>query len=576
MSFAVAIGLGLLGLALIPSVMELISAVDGRGAYFFNSAAGQSPVFDRFILLVADDEGRERIIVLSIIGFLLAVALAPTRMEKARLLGTFLFVAVVVLLYVGVDSLLDDVITRKSPSYDYLRPFNNIGKILGFKVDVKDRRSFPNLIAVILFIIGFVLLRLGRKPGGLLAVGLGLTVPLLQCVAGSAWLSDIYLGSLPIAFAVSALAVETPFIKVLGKLTDGAAAGMDQGGTLLRGLGPVWRHRRLYWRSQNVFHLEVAVKRFVAKELPAILYPDNPAPEGTVHLEVPLGGLRSVVRIATLGEKRVVLRAYPLNRRHEAIQHCNASTFLAKHQIRTPAILKFVNEPRKYGVLFVLEEFVQGRTRRARDLSNADITAVATELARMHNVTAGLWGPLDVPRIEDYAAVLLRRADRQIAKVGRGVIASGRTAELAEIQRWFHSWKKELETVRNFSLVHGKLHRDNCLFEEDGRFCLLDTTTLEWGMGASDLVVVQQSLCGGVSELVEQLQREYFAQLTPANAELCQRFLLFYEALYWLGNVQKTTKRLGRVNQRNPSKTLTHGTYAWASLRALILKYPRH
>lgn len=572
---ALAIGLALMGLALIPSVMDLISYIDGHGAYFFNSAAGQSPVFDRLVLLVADDEGRERIITLAVVGFLIAVALAPTRMEKARLLGSFLFIAVVVLLYVGVDSLLDDVITRRSPSYGYLKPFNNIGKILGFKVDVKSRRSFPNLIAVILFIIGFVLLRLGRRRGALLSLGLAFTVPLLLCVAGAAWLSDIYLGSLPIAFAVSALAVETPFNKVLGKFTDGAAAGMDQGGRFLRSLGPMWRHRRLYWRSQNVFHVEVAVKRFAAKELPTIMYADAAVPAGDVQLQIPLGGLRSVVRIASLGEEKVVLRAYPLNRRHEALQHCNACVFLTEHGIRSPAIRKFINEPRRYGALFVVEEYVEGHTRRHGELTDADLAAVATELAKMHNVTSGMWGPLDVPRIEDYAAVLLRRVDKQLATAARGAVVGGRTAELTEIQRWFHSWKAELDSVRTFNLVHGKLHRDNCLFEEDGRFCLLDTTTLEWGMGGSDLIVVQQSLCGGVPELVEKLQQVYFEHLTPAHGQLCRQFLLLHEALYWLANVQKHTKRLSRTNQRSPSRTLTHGAYSWASLRALILKHPR-
>lgn len=572
---AVVVCLGVLALAAIPAVMQLLQFVDGQAAYAFNRVAGVSPVFDRFVLLIADEDGRERVVTLAAVWFLIAVWRAPTRIDKSRLLGTFFYVALVLVLYFLVDSLLDDVIERKSPSMEFLQPFNNIGKILDNKVDVTNRRTFPNQEAIILFTLGFMLLRLGRRRGAIWALACGMTVPLLLCVAGLSWVTDIYLGALPISFLVSAIAVETPFKSVHGSMVELAAAGIDEAVRMSRGLVPMWRHRRLYWLSQNVFHMEVAVKRFATRELPRVLDPHKEFADEIPQVEVPLGGLRSVVRIATLGNRKAVVRAYPINRRFEAQQHYNASMILTKHGIRVPAILDYVDNPRRFGALFIVEEFVDGVSKRAEQLTDADIEAIAAEIARLHSVKAEMWGPLDSPRTEDLANVLLRRIDKQLSRVARGPVLTGQQAHVARVREWFASWRGELEAMQEFCLVHSKLHRENCLFEEDGRFCLLDTTTMEWGIGASDLVVVHYSQCGGREELIEKLDAAYFEKLNDREREHCQRMLPLLEATFFLGQVQKTTKRIARTHKQPVGDSLEKGVHWWHLLLSVVERNPR-
>lgn len=572
---AVAICLGVLAAAAIPAVMQLLQFVDGQAAYAFNRVAGMSPVFDRFVLLVADEDGRERVVALAAVWFFIAVWRAPTRIDKSRLLGTFFYVTLVLVLYFLVDSLLDDVIERKSPSMEFLQPFNDIGKILDNKVDVTNRRTFPNQEAIILFTLGFMLLRLGQRRGAIWSLACGMTVPLLLCVAGLSWVTDIYLGALPIAFLVSAIAVETPFKSVHGSMVELAAAGIDESVRMGRGLVPMWRHRRLYWISQNVFHMEVAVKRFAARELPAVLDPDKKLADQKPHVEVPLGGLRSVVRITTLGDKKAVVRAYPINRRFEAQQHYNASMILTKHGIRVPAILDYVDNPRRFGALFIVEEFVDGVSKRADELTEENLEAIAAEMARLHSVKAEMWGPLESPRTEDLANVRLRRIDKQLSRVARGPILTGQQAHVAQVRQWFASWRKELESMQEFCLVHGKLHRENVLFERDGRFCLLDTTTMEWGIAASDLVVVHYSQCGGREDLIEKVNAAYLERLNDEERERCLRVLPLFRAMYFLGQVQKTTKRIARTHKQPVGDSLKKGVHWWHLLMGVVEKNPR-
>lgn len=568
--FALTVGVVLLVLSLIPTVSQTIEAVDQRAAVWFNSGAGVSPVFDRFVLLFADDDGQERIAVLAVIWFLIMVWRAPTRLEKSRLLGMLLFLIVVLVPYFLIDSLLDDVIERKSPSIEFLNPFNDIGKILDHGgVDLTDKRSFPNATGMILLTIGFVLVRLKHTRGGLVALALGLTLPLLHCVAGLSWVTDIYLGALPLSFLVSAVAVETPFRRVFGSLVESSAAGFDQAERFGRSIGPMWRHRKLYWSSQNVLHMEVAVKRFVSHDLRAIIDPDKRHPDEEITLEVPLSGLRSVVRIVALGPVKSVLRAYPLSARYDADQHFRASTLLQKNGIRVPAIYHRTESARKYGAIFLVEEFIDGSCKQPEELTDDDIKAAAVELANLHQVRSEVWGPITAPRTEDFGTVVLRRVDRQLNQFSKGTAVRDHH-QIARVRAWIYQWREQLSSVRYFSLIHGKLHRENCIFETSGRFCLLDITTLEWGISASDLVTVHYSQCGNQPDLTARFDRAYYAELPPEEAETSRRFLPLFEALHCISQITKYRKRLGRGHKRHPGDAIKKEAHWWNHLVELV------
>ncbi len=569
--FAVLLCGVLLGLSLAPGTSDWIELNDQRAALWFNDLAGASPVFDRIVLLVADDdEGTEGLVALAAVWFLSTLWLAPTRVAKARLLGTFFFIVAVLVPYFMLDSILDDVIERKSPSMEFLKPFNDLGKLLDYNVDLTDKRSFPNIDAMIMFTIGFLLLRLGRRHGGIVALGLGATVPVLLCVAGLAWVSDIFLGSLPLSILVSAIALETPFARLFEGLVDASAAGIDEGERMLRNFYPIWRHRRLYWLSQKASHMEVAVKRFTRRDIPTILDKKGRYAAEVPSLTVPLGGLRSVIRIVSMGPLKAVIRAYPLNQRGDAEQHFRASTLLAQHEVRVPEIYHRTDSPKDYGALFIVEEFIEGCSKKPSQITPDEFVAAAKELARLHQLTSQTWGPVDQPRTEDFANVLLRRLERQVGQLVRGSISGVDQASVGLVRRWFQNWQQDLFAVTNFSLIHGKLHRDNCMFETGGGFCLLDVTTLEWGIPAVDLVQVHHSLCGDRPELIAQFDAAYYNETSETEAAKRLHFVALFEAMYCVGQISKHRKRMARGFKSGKGVGVAKSALWWRRLMDIV------
>lgn len=565
--FALTICLALVILNLVPAISSLVQHLDQVCARSLNQLVGLNPILDRLMVLIVDNDGQERIILLVVAWFLVGLWFAPSRLEKSRQMALLLFCTITLSIYFLLDGLLDDIITRDSPSIHFLRPgFRDLQKFVDTNIDVTDRRSFPNVMGMILFTLGFILLRMGKRFTAWTTLALAATLPLMCVIVGMTWLTDVYLGALPISFLISALAVETRFFKLHNRLLDLSAAGFDQAERFGRSLRPMWKHRRLYWISQNVFHVEVAVKRFTHKEIPALLDPKSELAGESPRLEVPLGGLRSVVRIASLGPRKAVIRAYPLNRRFELEQHAAAARKLHKHNVRAPQILHELDNPYTYGALFLVEEFVEGESKRPEELTDENIASAAQQLAQLHNISQEVWGPLAQPRTEEYGNVLMRRIDRQLGQVERGAVLKGQQVNSAKVRAWFGRWRDQLNAVKTFSLVHGKLHRENGVFGPDGQFCFLDVTTSEWGIAASDLIQVHSSQCGNQPELVRQFDDVYFASLNTDIAAINRELLPLYEALFSLGQVAKYTKRLSRVKKRQVGDAINKGMHWWQRL----------
>jgi aminoglycoside phosphotransferase (APT) family kinase protein len=366
------------------------------------------------------------------------------------------------------------------------------------------------------------------------------------------------------------MALETPFRRLHGSLVDLSAAGFDQGERFGRSLLPIWRHRKQYWTSQNVLHMEVAVKRFVSRELPNILDKHKQYSDRTVSLEVPLSGLRSVVRIVALGPLKAVLRAYPLSARYDADQHYRASTLLHKHGVRVPAIYHRTESPKKYGAIFLVEEFIEGCSKEPDDLTVGDISTAAAELARLHQVKSEVWGPITAPRTEDYGTVVMRRVERHLTSMSRGTSSRNQQDLIPQLRSWFNGWRDSLAEIREFALIHGKLHRENCLFETSGRFCLLDITTLEWGIASEDLVTVHFSQCGDQPELIAKFDAAYYAALPSEDADRSRSFIPFFTALHCISQIIKYRKRLSRGQKQHPGDAIKKEIHWWNRLRTIV------
>jgi len=568
---AVALCVTLLVLAIIPPVSHAIQHTDLWLEMQLNRAAGITPVFDQMLLFVADEDGRERLLGLVIIWFLFQLWRTEDRAVRARKLGTLMFIIVTMVAFFVIEDFMDDVVERRSPSY-VIHPFRNIKQIHHWDVDIKDKRSFPSSEAMVLFMVGFTLLRLGQKKGGGVAMVAGLTLPLGKCITGGTWPTDIYLGSLPLAMLTTAFTVDTQFARLHGFLTDLAAAALDQSEKFFRDIRLIARERRHWWLSQRVFHMEVAVKRFASRELPKIMGCED-VKTRDIQLFVPLGGLKSIVRIATCGDWRAVLRAYPSSRQLEAEQHCSAARILEQHNIRAPRLLQFCGNNGKYGALFVIEEFVDGRAPDPENISHEDIEAIATELARLHSVKNRSWGPISLSRVEDFANVTLRRAEKQLSQACRCCAANNYASCSRDIEKWLRQWKTPLSELKEFSLVHGKLHRDNCVFElKSGRFCLLDNTTLEWGLPAVDLVQVCQSVFANNFSLTELFYGSYFSKINQDDVARVKRFVPLYSVLFEIAQIAKYAKREGRSPAKSNAaqKAETH----WKILMDYVQRNP--
>lgn len=566
---AVLLCTSILLLGFIPQVSSAVLALDQAAAIRLNSFVGQSPVLDYVIRFVADDEGHDRLFVAVLLA--MAVILWQTRSFNHRIarFSTFLFLLLLMAATLAANDYLEDVIGRRSPSMT-MRDFLDVERLYKWDLDLTDKHTFPSDEALLFYLPGFILLRMGKTLSGVLLLLAGTILPLGICIFGISWLSDIYLGSAPIAFLLSAVAVETPVFNLRRWIEERTGSAVDQAGMLLPRWKPLLAYGRRVYTSQNVFHMEAAIKRYASEELPKLLEMQQTDEALPIRIEVPLGGLQSIVRIVTIGARKVVLRAYPLTQRQAAERHRSAAELLSSYGIRVPVLYTFTDERSKYFAWFLLEEYVEGTCPRARDLTDQQIQVAASELARLHMVLSSRWGAVDATRSENYSDVLLRRAQKRLSASH----AFGRDSDYQENQQkilqWFRAWRPFLDQQEEYHLIHGKLHRENALFTNDGAYCLLDYTTLEWGMPAEDVVTVHTSLCEGDPDVIARFDNAYFSRLPAAVAERQMKLIPFFEAYMVLSHLSKFTKRMNRRSGKQKTAMGTQRLRAQVSLLELV------
>ena len=88
-------------------------------------------------------------------------------------------------------------------------------KVYGFDVKVGNRDSFPSGHAAAYFFFGFMAFWHHRGMYYLL-LSMAVVLPIGRVMTEAHWPSDIYLGSVPLALLLSALAHETRLYRVFG------------------------------------------------------------------------------------------------------------------------------------------------------------------------------------------------------------------------------------------------------------------------------------------------------------------------------------------------------------------------
>ncbi|MBX7246820.1 MAG: phosphotransferase, partial [Candidatus Sumerlaeaceae bacterium] len=280
------------------------------------------------------------------------------------------------------------------------------------------------------------------------------------------------------------------------------------------------------------------------KELIPLLGLDEKSP---VKIELAFGGARSLVRFATIADRKFALRAYPVSRRAEAISHRDASALLSCHGILVPTILHYFDNPRNYGAVFLVEEFVDGIEKSGDALQPDDIRQIATELARLHSIHSSQWGPFDALRSGEMGTTLFTRIKRQISQLRRAGALTG-SQDAVKLIDWFQHWVPALNSLPHYSLTHGKIRPGNGLFLPDGRFCLLDTATLEWGIGARDVAKLFRKVFLDDKAKAEFFLAAYLPGLEDSDRTLFHHFQTFFELHTSVTDLAMKSERLDRYS----------------------------
>jgi membrane-associated phospholipid phosphatase len=539
LNFAVILVLALLVVAAIPPVNREIVSFDRTAALSLNRMLGDSPVLDTIVAAFADRYAHVYLLLFTIAAFAVYVAVADSRPDRARRLALLLFLTAAGVLALLADGILDEIVRRPGPTYVMGDELKRPGRLLMSEhIDTTTHESFPSTHGMYFFLLGFILLRLGHRFGAIFILG-GIVVPLAKCMVGRHWVTDVYLGALPLAFLLSALAVETRFVGLLGSLQQASLLAFEKLAVRLRQYKYIF-DGSLRWETQNVFLLESAIKRYIRSELPVRI---GVSKNSATAISMPLDGVRSIVRFVSYGARKVVLRVYPISRRVEAESHRTASEMLHRLGVRTPALLDYCSRPKGYRVIFLVEEFVEGESRSGRDLTSADLHGLAIEMARMHSIHNDRWGPVDAERSDSYFEHLMSRVDRSIA-IARAGQHEGFAEDEMKLRQWFLGWRPFFESHPGFTLTHGKMHSKNGLFGTDGRYCFLDFTTLEWTLAERDLVRVYHSICEDLEPAIATFNEAYLAALPASDAKHAGRFMAFFEALHHLTAILNRSKRM--------------------------------
>jgi aminoglycoside phosphotransferase (APT) family kinase protein len=521
---------------LLPQTYALVRRADISCAFRLNQIIGKSPVFDRLLTYVADEDGRERLYLLVLIFSGIHVWRAKNRRDRGRRLSMLLFIACIVGGAILFERALDESYMRSSPSY-VIRPFRNIKDIYKWDIDVKDHRSFPSSEGMVLLLAGFLMLRMRARWAWMVLLA-GLTLPIGGCMVGRTWVSDLYLGALPMSFLVSALAMQTFVGKLHTLLYEQTLAVMD--------------HAHIYWRrykyvlrpaqvrnSRNVFTVEATVKQYLIKGLPVALGHPELRPE---HVEAPLGGRRTLVRVVTFRGQKLLLRAYPVGTHHEAEVHHHAAQLLEEHGVRVPHVIHHTEQPFRGGVVFLVEEYVEGRLKWGEELTDAELQLMARQVARLHSISSLQWGPLLAPRSEDFADVMQRRVQRRIDRlVQQEVLADGEEAR--RLRDWFTEKGQQLRELKSYALTHGQLHRDNMMFTRSGEFVLFDYATLEYAAPQTDIVYLHYHLLDEDPRLTQAFDDYYLAELPESQRQQFAGLFEYFKAVFYLGRLSTRWKR---------------------------------
>jgi Kdo2-lipid A phosphotransferase len=198
-------------LALIPRTLQTVLAWDIKSARWLNGLLGHNRMFDLSIAGLNSKSGDKVIVICFGLFFLAHSFRQPKSSLVFRRLSFWIYACAILILVYQFQRLIEGSFGRDSPGKE-LDHWINLKKLYKVPAKVSNSNSFPSGHATAYYFFAFLTLRRYRVMGYcMLLIAIFLTTS--RVATGAHWLSDIVLGSIPIAALIAAVATETSLSK---------------------------------------------------------------------------------------------------------------------------------------------------------------------------------------------------------------------------------------------------------------------------------------------------------------------------------------------------------------------------
>ena len=173
-----------------------------------------------------------------------------------------------------------------------------------------------------------------------------------------------------------------------------------------------------------------------------------------------------------------------------------------------------------------------------------------------------------------FAASQFRWVKHRIHRIKKFAPHDLNRSQLSEVQRWFQSRSKKLNSIASFHLIHGKINRGNVILSPDSSWMfLVDFATLHYGYRGKDLSQAEFSLLKGKKDLTGAFLDEYFSSLPEQARSEYHNVSEFYRAYYHLCRCAAHLRRGGHLrDKKNKNRKNLYEAYLvhWKLLLEIV------
>jgi Ser/Thr protein kinase RdoA (MazF antagonist) len=219
------------------------------------------------------------------------------------------------------------------------------------------------------------------------------------------------------------------------------------------------------------------------------------------------------------GRKLAVLRA--VSRRRRLLRLEEAARRLEALGVRVPRVLWCDPSPlRRWwrGAYLLLEEYLPGQTLAATADRAPVLAQLAGLLARLHSEKRPEWGTFGRRKRRGYARYRLSQAGGALRALRRS--GAVEAPEAAAVARRLSAWRRCLEQLDQFHLIHNDLHFANVMVSPQGGVGLIDLYRLRFDRREREIAALLARLEDIDPGKRAVFEEEYWAKTGAPDARL--------------------------------------------------------